>query len=178
MRWAVAASLRAVVLGVLWAAFTAASSEYAVYGLLSVAGCTALSLWLMPPQAPARVDRWPRRIWFFAVLGLWFLWQSVLGGIDVAVRSLRHPVRIAPTVVTAPIDLPEGHARQVAMVLMNLMPGSMIQRTTDQEGITALVTTNAETAKPVMVELHTLAAELDPARQWKQLQHRVVRAFD
>jgi multicomponent Na+:H+ antiporter subunit E len=178
MRWVMAASLRAVVLGALWAALTAASVDYAVYGLLSVAACTALSLWLMPPQGPARVGRWPRRTWFFSVLCLWFLWQSVLGGVDVAVRSLRRPVRIAPTVVTAPIDLPEGHARQVAMVLMNLMPGSMIQRTTDQDGVTALVTTDADTAEPLMVELHTLAAELDPARQWKQLQHRVARAFD
>ncbi|NDK32371.1 Na+/H+ antiporter subunit E [Nesterenkonia haasae] len=182
MRWIVGAVLRAVILGVLWAGFTSASMDYAVYGLVSVLACTALSLLLMPPESPVRLARWPRRIWFAGALCLWFLWQSVLGGVDVAVRSLRRPVRIDPTVVRAPIDLPEGHARQLAMVLMNLMPGSMIQRTTDSEGATALVTTDpdaaAACAEPQQVELHTLAPELDPARQWRHLQHRVSRAFD
>ncbi len=182
MRWVVGAVLRAVVLGVLWAGFTSASLDYAVYGLVSVLVCTALSLWLMPPESPVRIARWPRRIWFAGALCLWFMWQSVLGGVDVAVRSLRRPVRIDPAVVRAPIDLPEGHARQLAMVLMNLMPGSMIQRTTDSQGATSLVTTDpdaaAACAPPQQVELHTLAAELDPARQWKHLQHRVSRAFD
>ncbi|TLP79850.1 Na+/H+ antiporter subunit E [Nesterenkonia sphaerica] len=178
MIWVVAASSRAAVLAGVWLGFTAASPDYAVYGLFSVASCTALSLWLLPPRGPVRVRRWPRRLWFSAVLGLWFGGQSVRGGVDVARRALRRPVRIDPAVVTAPIDLPEGHARQVAMVLMNLMPGSMIQRTTDRDGVTAQVTADRHTAEPVMVELHTLAAELDPARQWRQLQHRVRCAFD
>lgn len=182
MRWLVAAVLRAGILGVLWAGFTSASMDYAVYGLVSVLACTLMSLWLIPPESPTQIARWPRRVWFSGALCLWFLWQSVLGGVDVAVRSLRRPVRIDPTVVRASIDLPEGHARQLAMVLMNLMPGSMIQRTTDDGGATALVTTDqysaARCASPQQVELHTLAPELDPARQWKQLQHRVSRAFD
>lgn len=182
MRWLVAAVLRAGILGVLWAGFTSASMDYAVYGLVSVLACTLMSLWLIPPESPTQIARWPRRVWFSGALCLWFLWQSVLGGVDVAVRSLRRPVRIDPTVVRAPIDLPEGHARQLAMVLMNLMPGSMIQRTTDDAGATALVTTDPDSAaicvSPQQVELHTLAPELDPARQWKQLQHRVSRAFD
>lgn len=182
MRWVVGAVLRVVLLGVLWAALSSGSLDYAVYGVVSVVACTALSLWLSPPQAPVRLARWPRRLWFTAALCLWFVWQSVLGGVDVAVRSLRHPVRIEPAVVRAPIDLPEGHARQLAMVLMNLMPGSMIQRTTDDDGATALVTTDPDAAAtcalPQQVELHTLAAQLDPARQWKHLQHRVARAFE
>lgn len=178
MKYLVAVLLRAAVLSLLWVFFSGSWVEYAAYGAVSVAVATAISLWVMPPVGPVRVGRWPRRLWFSLTLVLWFGWQSVLGGVDVAVRSLRRPVRIEPAVITAEIQLPEGNARQLAMVMMNLMPGSMIQRTMDSSGATAQTTGQGPTCPPEQVELHTLAAELDPADQWQQLQHRVARAFE
>ncbi|WP_150463214.1 Na+/H+ antiporter subunit E [Nesterenkonia ebinurensis] len=178
LTWTAAALLRVVVLGLLWVFFAGLNGDYAVYGVVSVAICTTLSLWLAPPRSPVRIAGWPQRAWHAATLFLWFVWQSVLGGVDVALRSLRRPVRIEPAVVSAPFELQEGHARQLAMVMMNLMPGSMIQRTTDATGATSLMDGDGHTAEPTHVELHTLAAELDPAAQWQTLQHRVARAVN
>ncbi|GFZ87789.1 Na+/H+ antiporter subunit E [Nesterenkonia alkaliphila] len=175
--WVVAGLLRAAALGLLWVFFAGLNGDYLIYGAVSVAACTGLSLWLAPPASAVRISRWPARVWYAAALFLWFVWQSVLGGLDVAARSLRRPVRIEPTVVTAQIQLEEGHARQLAMIMMNLMPGSMIQRTTDHTGATSMVQGGGYTVQPTHVELHTLAPELDPATQWQNLQRRVARAF-
>lgn len=171
MKWILAVGLRGLLLGLLWAALSGADPEYLGYGAVSVSCAVALSLALLPPRGAPRPTRWPRRLWFSVVLGLWFLGQSVVGGVDVARRAVRRQPDIDPTVIPAPVQLPEGQARQLAMVLMNLLPGSMIQRSiaggdgsTDQQG------------PADAVELHTLSAALDPARQWSRLQHRVAQA--
>lgn len=166
MKYVIAGVLRAAVLALIWALFSSGSTDYAVYGVISVAAATALSLILLPPQRDPNPVTWSRRIWFFTVLLGWFLWQSARGGVDVAIRALRHTPDIAPEVITAEIELAEGHARQLAMLLMNLMPGSMIQRGPF----------TAEASE--VLELHTLSAALGPAQQWQQLQQRVARAFD
>lgn len=182
MTWVVAALVRTVVLGLIWVFFAGWSADYAVYGAVSVAASTALSLSLLPPRGAPDPRRWPRRVWFFAALAGWFLWQSAKGGADVALRALRRVPDISPEVVVAAVELPEGHARQLAMLLMNLMPGSMIQQGPIQRGPSQ----GSDSADPVeeaavggdtVVELHTLSAALGPAQQWHQLQRRTARAF-
>lgn len=159
MRWVVAAVLRAVLLGVLWLAWSGAGREYVGYGVVAVIVATAVSLAVLPP-GPVRPATWARRTIAWITLAGWFGWQSVRGGVDVALRALRRTPDIAPEVFDAPQHLPTGDARQLAMVLMNLMPGSMVQRIGDER-----------------VELHTLAAELSPVRQWEELNRRVGAAF-
>lgn len=167
MKWIVSSAWRALLLALLWMLLSGAAADYLTYGAVSVVAATALSLVLMPPQGPPRPTRWPRRLWFGAMLAGWFLGQSVVGGIDVARRALRRHPDIEPAVVEAPVELPEGHARQMAMLMMNLMPGSMIQRAPE----------NAEKpAQADRVELHTLSASLHPADQWSHLQRRVAQA--
>ena len=158
--------LRAALLAALWVLFTGWTAQYAVYGVVSVVAATGLSLVLLPPHSAPRPHRWPRRAVFTVVLISWFLGQSVRGGIDVALRAIKPTPDIAPAVVAGAVELPEGHARQLAMVLMNLMPGSMIQ-----DG----PYTHHDLAQ---VQLHTLSPDLDPSAQWSTLQHRVARAFD
>ncbi|WP_157984096.1 Na+/H+ antiporter subunit E [Nesterenkonia muleiensis] len=177
MRWVVAAGLRAVVLGLIWVFFAGWSAGYAVYGAFSVAASTALSLGLLPPRGVPDPRRWPRRVWFFAALAGWFLWQSAKGGADVAIRALRRVPDISPEVVVAVVELPESPARQLAMLMMNLMPGSMIQRgPIRREPHQHSDSGTAETAAEV-VELHTLSTALGPAQQWRQLQRRAALAF-
>lgn len=166
VKYLIAGVLRGTGLALIWAFFAGWTVDYASYGVVSVAAATAISLILLPPQRGPHPVAWPRRVWFFALLLGWFLWQSAKGGVDVAIRALRVTPDIAPEVIAAEVELPEGHARQVAMLLMNLMPGSMIQR-----GPLA-------TEDPEVVELHTLSAALRPAEQWRQLQQRTARAFD
>lgn len=166
MKYVIAGILRATVLAIIWVFFAGWSADYAIYGVVSVAAATAFSLALLPPQGNPNPLAWPRRAWFVTLLLGWFLWQSAKGGVDVAIRALKRTPDIDPEVITAKVALPEGHARQVAMLMMNLMPGSMIQR--------GPLTTEG----PDAVELHTLSATLKPAEQWRQLQQRTARAFD
>lgn len=163
--WAVAAALRALVLAVLWVALAGWDADYAVYGIVSVSAATALSLVLMPPGS-LRVGTWPRRIWFTLVLVAWFLGQSVRGGVDVAMRALRRRPDIEPAVFEAPVRIPAGAQREIALLLMNLMPGSMVQK----------IITPAPAGDP-LVELHTLSPDLDPVDQWHRLEERVAAAF-
>lgn len=176
-RWVMAGVLRAVVLGLLWGALSGADPDYLVYGAVSVTLATALSLLLLPPSARSSPRGWPRQLGSVAVLLGWFLGQSVLGGLDVARRVLARPVDIDPSVVTAPFALEPGHARQLALVMMNLMPGSMVQQVVSAEGEPADNTTRGPVRPPSAVQLHTLSPQLDPADQWARLQRRVGAAF-
>lgn len=159
MRWLTAIVLRALLLTVAWVSLSGWDADYAAYGLLSVGAATALSLALLPP-AREGVRGWPGRAWGSLRLAGWFLTQAAVGGADVAWRAVRRTPDIAPEVVSAPFLLPAGPGRNMAMLLMNLMPGTMVQRA-GSDG----------------VQLHTLALELRPVEQWEQLQRRVARAY-
>ncbi|WP_169558502.1 Na+/H+ antiporter subunit E [Nesterenkonia alba] len=183
LSYGISGVLRAVVFGLLWVALAGFEAEYAAYGVISVAATTALSLQLIPPGPRLSVHRWPARVWFTVLLIGWFLWQSARGGVDVALRAAKPHTDIAPAVVVAPVVLPPGHARHLAMLMMNLMPGSMIQRgpfPTDppehHKDDDAGSRSSPAPQSGVHVELHTLALELNPAAQWATLQHRVRRA--
>lgn len=169
--------LRAVVLGLLWWALSGAGADYVIYGLVSVVLATVLSLLLLPPSRGSSPRRWPRRLGSSIVLLSWFLGQSVLGGLDVARRVLARPVDIDPGVVVAPFALEPGHARQLALTMMNLMPGSMVQQVVTADGKPADNTAEGPVREPAAVQLHTLSPQLDPADQWARLQARVGAAF-
>ncbi len=171
MRWVIAVLLRALLLGLIWLTLAGPEADYAVYGLLSVAAATALSLALLPP-GPARPRGRARRVGHCLSLAWWFLRQTLVGGVDVALRAVRRTPDIAPEVVVAPLLLPPGQGRQLAMALMNLMPGSMVQQVVDAAGRPA----DAPDAEATAVELHTLSGELGPAAQWEELQGRVALA--
>lgn len=159
MRFAVAVTGRAAVFSLVWAALGSWGQDYILYGLVSVLAATALSIALIPP-GDLRVRQWPRRALGVAALAGWFLRKAVHGGMDVSLRAVRSAPDVDPVVVTAPLRLPPGHARGMALLLMNLMPGSMVQRVVGDD-----------------VELHTLSASLKPAQQWDALQRRVGIAF-
>ncbi|MGJ9372374.1 Na+/H+ antiporter subunit E [Nesterenkonia sp. CF4.4] len=172
-----AAVLRAVVLGLLWWALSGGGADYVTYGVVSVTLATALSLVLLPPSSRSSPGAWPRRLGSSMTLLGWFLGQSVIGGVDVARRVLSRPVDINPGVVVAPIALEPGHARQLALVMMNLMPGSMVQQVVTVDGEPADNTAEGPVLTPAAVQLHTLSPQLDPADQWARLQRRVGAAF-
>lgn len=175
--WVLSAALRAGVLGLLWWALSGAGADYLIYGVVSVPLATVLSLLLLPPSGRISPRGWPRQLGSSFVLLGWFLGQSVLGGLDVARRVLARPVDIDPCVVVAPFALEPGHARQLALALMNLMPGSMVQQVVTAEGEVADSTSGGPVREPAAVQLHTLSPRLDPADQWSRLQRRVGAAF-
>ena len=152
MKWVTAALFRGVAFVGLWEVMSSWESDYALYGLVSVAAATALSLFLIPPGRRLRLRG-------VTVLAGWFLYQAVAGGIDVARRAVQATPDIDPA-VRAHLHLPPGHGRELAMLLMNLMPGTMVQRRCGEE-----------------VELHTLSLTLEPVQQWHTLQELVAGAF-
>lgn len=109
--------------------------------------------------------------WYGLLLGLWFIKQSLVGGVDVGLRALSRPLRIDPVVQTAAIELPAGAVRNIALILMSLMPGTVVQRLLAEDGSLA----HAPGSSATHVELHTISAELEPAAQWAELQCRCRR---
>lgn len=157
---------RAAILLLIWQALSGGGTEYLGYGVLSSVLGALCSLALLPPRRGTAVTLL-RRLPYGASLVAWFLWESLRGGADVARRSLRRPVDVEPVVVRAPLTLPPGAARQLALLMINLMPGTMVQR----------VVESPDGDDAAMVELHALAEEFDPARSWAALEERVALAL-
>lgn len=61
----------------------------------------------------------------FLRLFFWFLGRSVVGGVDVARRSLTRPVDLSPGYVEYRLRLPAGLARVAVVNLMTLSPGTL-----------------------------------------------------
>lgn len=170
--------LRGGLLAILWVLLAGWDRDYVGYGVVSVLAATALSLAMFPVhsggqpaasslrrQGDSRQRGAPslrQRITAIMTLPLWFIWKSMVGGVDVAWRALRSPVDIEPIVVKAECQLPNGNSLQMALLMMNLMPGTMVQRVIGDGDC---------------VELHTLSAALQPEMQWENLQRRVAAAF-
>lgn len=175
-----AVAARVVAFAVMWWALSEGDASKALYGIPAVALAVGVSVALRPPRAGGDRGRGPRgrgphrqgalrhgplrrgslrRARAMCALAGWFAGQAVVGGADVALRALRRPVAIDPVVVTAPIALPPGGARQIALVMLNLMPGTLVQA---HEGDEARV--------------HALSPELPVLEQWSELQSRVAAA--
>ncbi|MEA3638874.1 MAG: Na+/H+ antiporter subunit E [Lamprobacter sp.] len=54
-----------------------------------------------------------------------FLWHSLLGGVDVAVRAFRRPLPLQPDLIDYPLRLPAGPATVLMSGLVSLMPGTL-----------------------------------------------------
>ncbi|UQB42737.1 Na+/H+ antiporter subunit E [Thiomicrospira microaerophila] len=56
---------------------------------------------------------------------LFFLWQSIQGGWDVAKRAMARTVDIEPLVLTYELQLPVGWRRDIWLAMIGLMPGTL-----------------------------------------------------
>jgi multicomponent Na+:H+ antiporter subunit E len=88
-------------------------------GVFATACATWASLRLLPPAAGS--------LRFRALLALLphFLWESVVGGIDVARRAFSPRMPLAPGYVKCPLDFPPGMARNTFATITSLMPGAV-----------------------------------------------------
>ncbi len=88
-------------------------------GLLAAAAGAGLGAWLVPEAPyPWRPLRWLR----FAVF---FLWESLKGGLDVAVRALPPRLLIEPTFIDHPVALPAGKPTTLLVSFVSLLPGTL-----------------------------------------------------
>ncbi|NDL57939.1 Na+/H+ antiporter subunit E [Phytoactinopolyspora mesophila] len=122
--WASSALWRLVVLSVLWWGLIEGDMSVAYYGLVVVPLAAAASMGLHRPR-PDAVGSWPRRTLAAVSLLRWFIWRSILGGVDVARRAVSRPVDLDPGFVEYELALPTGLGRLAVIDLASLMPGTL-----------------------------------------------------
>jgi multicomponent Na+:H+ antiporter subunit E len=90
----------------------------------------------------------------------YFLWQSLLGGLDVAVRVLRPVMRIRPGFQQYRVRLQNLNARVFFLDSISLLPGTL-----------------SADMRAGVIEVHALDASADLAPELADLERRVARLF-
>ncbi len=106
-----------VVLVLIWLALSGLKAW--LPGLLAALAGAALSGWLATTR-PRRLP--PLRVVPFA---LYFVVESMRGGLDVAWRALHPGLPIAPQFFRFALDLPAGQPRTLMVSVLSLMPGTL-----------------------------------------------------
>jgi multicomponent Na+:H+ antiporter subunit E len=118
-RRAPAVALRVLGFAALWWMLTGGAAYGWSVAAVSVGAAAAVSLALAPPGG----RRWSVR--GFGAFAIYFLQQSLLGGVDVARRALAPRLRLSPGFVEYPLRLPPGPARSFLLCAINLLPGTL-----------------------------------------------------
>lgn len=114
---------RTATLTAVWWAIVEGDTSVLRYGLVLVPAAVALSLALSPPGSP-RPSRGPRAIATLRLAG-WFLWFSLLGGVDVARRAVSTPLDLDPDVIEHAWRTSDRRVRILVAAFTSLMPGSL-----------------------------------------------------
>ncbi|SFP39860.1 Na+/H+ antiporter subunit E [Tranquillimonas alkanivorans] len=117
------AARRGLVLSGVWLILTSADPGAYAVGAVTVAAATWLSFRLRSPRAS------PVNLLRAASLLPGFLWQSLLGGVDVARRALDPRLPLAPGWFVLPARLREGSPRVVLGGEFSLLPGTLVAGT-------------------------------------------------
>lgn len=119
---ALEALVRGAAFLLVWWLLTGGEAGSWVIGAPVALAATGLSLALVP----AELDRpWLRRLPRFAV---YFLRESVAGGVDVVARALRPSMPLRPGFITVRMPRLAGPQRLLFAVLVSLMPGTLSAR--------------------------------------------------
>lgn len=103
----------------LWWVLSGGNTGSWVVGAPTVIFATLVTLFL-PAPGP-----WAWRPIGVAPFLLFFAWQSLRGGIDVAQRAFRPTVRLDPALIDYPLRLSEGSACVFLINAISLMPGTL-----------------------------------------------------
>lgn len=109
----------------------------------------------LPAAARSRVSA--RGLLEFIV---YFLWQAVVGGWDVARRALGPHCQVQPGFVAYCMSLPEGLPRAVFLDTLTLLPGTLSADVQGEE-----------------MRMHVIDVDAHSQEQIKELEHRVARLF-
>lgn len=112
-----AAGGRAVVLALCWWAIVEGDSDALGIGVVAVIIAVFLSLRMHAPQHF-------RLLGFLRFLPL-FLWQSLVGGIDIARRALTPTMPLQPSLMQYRTQLPAGLPRVFLANVISLLPGTL-----------------------------------------------------
>ena len=145
---------RIAVFAVSWWILTAGDSGSWVLGVPSV----LLAAWVSNQlQSEGRVRLSMRAAFRYAVF---FVSQSIRGGIDVARRALMPGPRVSPYFLTYRTTLPEGWPRALLANTLSLLPGTL---SADIDGDT--------------LTIHALTGDLQPAEGVRACEDRLAAVF-
>ena len=102
-----------------WLVLTGADAGDLAAGLVAAVAATWASLRLMPAQP------WSLRPIKLAEFALHFLRQSIVAGIDVALRALDPRLPLRPGLVVYPARLPPDTRLDTFCAIMSLLPGTL-----------------------------------------------------
>lgn len=144
----------ALVFALLWLVLAGPDPGAWIIGLPAVAG----ALWAKSRLSTTRL----RGLSPWGVIRFvpYFLWESLKGGIDVALRVVGPRVRVDPDYVDYPLRLRRPSARVFFLDVVNLLPGTL---TADISGDKA--------------RIHALDKGSDPAESLMHLEERVAALF-
>jgi multicomponent Na+:H+ antiporter subunit E len=138
---------RGVLFGVLWWAIAEGRPVSWPFVVLGVAAATAgsVALW---PAAPWRL----RGLMHF---GLFFLTQSVRGGVDVSLRALLPWGRVRPGFERRELTLEDPQARLLMTNALSLLPGTLSARLDDGRLVVHLLDMESEARRSIdLLESH------------------------
>ena len=146
--------IRALVLALLWWIITQGRTDAWLIGLPAVVLAAMASVHLCPAALP--------RLSFSGVAGFvaLFLRESLLGGLDVARRTLAPRLRIQPGFRSYHLRLSEPSARVLMTNCISLLPGTLAARLDGDR-----------------VELHLLDESVDPEPELLRLEQAITRLF-
>jgi multicomponent Na+:H+ antiporter subunit E len=146
IRWIVDIALRGTAFSLFWAVLNRGSVDSWVLGAPLVMVATALSLAIVP-AAQHRVV--PLGVVRYA---LYFLQQTVLSSVDVALRVFKPSIPVCPGIVRYRTRLPADNMKVIMANTCSLLPGTL---SVGIEGDVIIVHA-LDTTMPVMDDLRTL----------------------
>ncbi len=145
---------RMLLFGLLWWVLTEGASPWSAWGLTAAGAAVAVSMSVFP------AGTWKWRFGPLIRFVPFFLWQSLLGGLDVSYRALRPRVDVQPEVVCHRFSLQQEPARVFFLWVVSLLPGTAA---VDLHGDEALV--------------HILDTDLASPEKMRRLERRIAELF-
>lgn len=142
---------RGMAFALLWWVLVDGRTEAWGLGAVGTVAATAASLRLLPSGQ--------RHIEFVALVRFlaFFLWNSLHGGMQVAVMALRGRVGLYPAILEIFLNLPPGAPRFLLLNACTLMPGTLSVRLTDDGKLRVHV---LDARLPVVAEVRALEAHI------------------
>lgn len=111
--------LRGLAFLLLWWILAEGRLDGWLLGGIAVAAATWASIKLLP------TGKQPLRLAGLVGFLHFFLWNSLLGGVQVARMALRGRAALQPGIIELPVTLPSGGARILLVNVLGLMPGTL-----------------------------------------------------
>lgn len=111
-------TIRLVFFSLLWWVLTEGAFPMSLLGIIGVGTAVAVSMRLLP------AGTWAWRVGPLFRFVPFFLWQSLLGGLDVAYRALHPRIALHPEVIRHHFQLRQEHSRVFFLWVVSLLPGT------------------------------------------------------